>query len=583
MPISVVDEAIAGGCTLLTPEDTREQSLNQLRDAGVPAVADDAARRYRVDELNAQARASKRVDYDVLKAAAEEAFELACQTDEDGGQYEYGMAEALSLLAHRNCMLGEWQVTLSQASQALALLAPFASGPITAELYDSVGWTHFYMGDYVEALHHLMRSLEVAEAIGDRSMQAHALDRIANVNASSGHPDVALEAQERALAIHRDLGDELGEAIVLNNVAYTLRDVGDLDSALSCAQKSLEYCERTDRPYLHVGVLDTMAEMNLALGRIDAAEEYAAKALEMAREQANEPDETNCLMALGRIAVARGDLARATELLEGAAALALRRGQSVEQFECHRLLSDAYERRGDNRESLRHFKRFHELKEAKINGETESRLANLRVQHQVESARKDAEILRLRGLALEREVERRKIAQAELEAQASLDPLTGLFNRRHLEVLSEELNIALASGRPVSLMMFDIDGFKRINDSYGHGAGDRVLVTIAGELTRNARRADVPCRYGGDEFLVLLIDMDAHAAGAAAERLREVVSASPVSYDGSEIPVTISAGVASADLDRNTPLNELIERADKALYAAKQGGRDRVVVYGRDV
>jgi len=518
-----------------------------------------------------------------LRTLAEEAFELACQTDAEGGQYEYGMADALSLLAHRNCMWGEWQQSLSQASQALALLSQLPPDFITAEVYDSIGWAHFYMGDYVEALHHLMRSLEVADLIGDRSMQAHALDRIANVNASSGHPDVALEAQERALAIHRELGDALGEAIVLNNIAYTLRDLGDLDSALECAEKSLAYCETLHRPYLHVGVLDTLAEMHLSLGHIDAAEGFSTLALHMARDQGSEPDETNSLMALGRIAVARGDLEQAIEMLGGALEVASRRGQSVEEFECHKLLSETYEKLGDERSALLHFKSYHDLKQSRVNGETESRLANLRVRHQVETARKDAEILRLRGLALEREVERQRIAQAELEAQASLDPLTGLFNRRHLAVLSEELDIALGAGRPVSLMMFDIDHFKRINDSCGHGMGDRVLVKIANELTRNARRADVPCRYGGDEFLVLLIDMDAYAAGAAAERLREAVSVAPLRCEGNEIAVTISAGVASADLDRRTTLGELIERADKALYAAKQGGRDRVMVYGRDV
>ena len=326
-----------------------------------------------------------------------------------------------------------------------------------------------------------------------------------------------------------------------------------------------------------------MAEMHLTLGHIDEAEEYSTQALAMARDYNSEPDETNCLTALGRIAMARGDLVKATQLLDAALGVAERLSQSVEEFECHRLLSDAYERRGDTVEALAHFKRYHELKELRVNGETESRLANLRVSHQVETARKDAEILRLRGLALEREVARQKIAQAELEAQASLDPLTGLYNRRHLGVLSEELAVALASGRPVSLMMFDIDRFKRINDTYGHAAGDRVLVDIAAELTGNARRSDVPCRYGGDEFLVLLIDMDTHAAGAAAERLRQVVSAMPIAYEGAEVGVTISAGVASADLDRSSTLQELIEQADKALYAAKQGGRDRVVVFGRDL
>ena len=198
--------------------------------------------------------------------------------------------------------------------------------------------------------------------------------------------------------------------------------------------------------------------------------------------------------------------------------------------------------------------------------------------YQLESAKKDAEIHRLRSLALEREVEERKVAQARLEAQASLDPLTGLFNRGHLIVLAEEMRLALAQGRPVSLMMFDIDRFKQVNDTFGHLAGDRVLVAITKELTEHCRETDVPCRYGGDEFLVLLIGLETGAARKAAERLRERIAATPVPYGDAQIGVTISAGVSSAHAGEETTLDMLIERADRALYAAKQGGRDRVVV-----
>ena len=116
----------------------------------------------------------------------------------------------------------------------------------------------------------------------------------------------------------------------------------------------------------------------------------------------------------------------------------------------------------------------------------------------------DAEIQRLRTLALEREVEERRVAQARLEAQASLDALTGLFNRTHLEVLAEETRLTLASDRPVSLLMLDIDHFKSINDRYGHTAGDHVLAGAAEMLRENARASDVPCRYGGDGLTVIL-------------------------------------------------------------------------------
>lgn len=536
-----------------------------------------------VDDLNRRAHEARRVDYELLRRLAEEAFEIACQPGSDGEQYEYGMASALSLLANRSCTIGEWSTAISQCSQALALIANMPPDSLLAEIYDSIGWAHYYMGDYVEALHHLMKSLRVSEVVGDRSLQAHALDRIGSVNSSAGHSLEALESQDRALEIHRDLDDPLGEAIVLNNVAYTLLDIGDSETALGCAKLALDYCNRVDMPYLTVGVLDTLADIYLSLGDLDEASGLSESALVMAREHRLEPDEANILRSLGEIASLRGEHEQGIELVQQALAIAERRSQHVEEFECQRLLSEIHERAGDAASALAHFKQYHEIQKSKLNGETESRLASLRVEHQVQTARKDAEILRLRSLALEREVERQKIAQVELEAQASLDPLTGLFNRRHLTVLAEELSIATRMGRPVSLMMFDIDHFKQINDSLGHGTGDRVLIAIAQQITANARRSDVPCRYGGDEFLVLLIDMDTQGAGDAAERLREAVSSSPIEADSGAIRVTISAGVASAEPGGQTTLDDLIERADKALYAAKQAGRDRVIVYGRDI
>ena len=114
-------------------------------------------------------------------------------------------------------------------------------------------------------------------------------------------------------------------------------------------------------------------------------------------------------------------------------------------------------------------------------------------------------------------------------------------------MLGEELQRAVAEDRPVSLMIFDIDRFKRVNDSHGHRAGDQVLVSVARELSRNARDTDTPCRYGGDEFLVLLAGMDSQAAGRAAERLRTAVSDTPVRFGDVAIAVTISVGVASIE------------------------------------
>jgi diguanylate cyclase (GGDEF)-like protein len=126
--------------------------------------------------------------------------------------------------------------------------------------------------------------------------------------------------------------------------------------------------------------------------------------------------------------------------------------------------------------------------------------------------------------------------------------------------------------------MFDIDRFKKINDTYGHVAGDRVLVSITHQISANFRQSDVACRYGGDEFLVLLMGMDEEGAHRVSERLREIIAASPVSFGNARIPVTISGGIATATGDDAVSLESLIERADRALYAAKQAGRDRIML-----
>jgi len=251
----------------------------------------------------------------------------------------------------------------------------------------------------------------------------------------------------------------------------------------------------------------------------------------------------------------------------------------VELSECCQLLATVWERESDFERALGYYQRFHELRESHLSEASNTRIAELRVSYELENARKDAEILQLRSLALERQVEESRIAHARLAARASLDALTGLYNRGHLPALETELAAALVTGEPASLLVLDVDRFKEINDSHGHLAGDRVLIQIARTLKRNARTTDMPVRYGGDEFLVLLVGLDAEAAFALAERLRLAIAEVNVKHDSSVLRATVSVGVATADADTQG-LSALIARADNALYSAKKAGRDRSVVDG---
>jgi diguanylate cyclase (GGDEF)-like protein len=166
----------------------------------------------------------------------------------------------------------------------------------------------------------------------------------------------------------------------------------------------------------------------------------------------------------------------------------------------------------------------------------------------------------------------------QLEKLATTDGLTGLFNRRHfLKLAGAEWCRFRRHGRPVALLILDVDLFKSINDRFGHGVGDQVIAHVAALCRDGRRAADVVARIGGEEFAILLPETEHDAARVVAERLRELVEASPLVTDERNLAVTVSIGVAEARTALGG-VDELIKEADRALYMAKRGGRNRVVM-----
>ncbi len=172
--------------------------------------------------------------------------------------------------------------------------------------------------------------------------------------------------------------------------------------------------------------------------------------------------------------------------------------------------------------------------------------------------------------------------QMKLAEGALQDALTGLYNRRHFEDrLVSELSAAQRHGRPVSLLLCDIDHFKSINDDYGHLAGDETLKMVAFVLRGAVRKEDVLARYGGEEFVVIARETALKGAQALAERVRRAVEKSRCAWQGRDLGVTVSVGVTVSiglsEFVEGLSDRELLEVADRALYLAKQGGRNRVV------
>lgn len=171
-----------------------------------------------------------------------------------------------------------------------------------------------------------------------------------------------------------------------------------------------------------------------------------------------------------------------------------------------------------------------------------------------------------------------QVANESLERLAVTDGLTGLFNHRHFrERLDQELERALRYRLPLSCMIFDVDNFKKCNDTYGHLTGDSILREIAERTRRCVRKSDVCARYGGEEFVVLMPQTALDGAMAEAERIRDLVAANAFHGMPADSHVTVSIGVAVLDFDAMLVSEDLLRAADQALYQAKRSGKNRVV------
>jgi diguanylate cyclase (GGDEF)-like protein len=260
-------------------------------------------------------------------------------------------------------------------------------------------------------------------------------------------------------------------------------------------------------------------------------------------------------------------------------------------MELHRVLADACEQTGDPRAALACMRQAHALYEQLVGRSARARYIALEVGHQLATAQRERDVAvnsaqsieddrhRLADLnaALQAQIAQTELLHAQLRDQALSDPLTGLHNRRYLfEVAPGMLDLARRQAKALCVVLIDLDHFKLLNDTFGHQAGDRVLRRFATLMREMLRRSDVVCRHGGEEFVAVLPDIDGDGAQALLARLLEAVQSLPPEPGQRRTPnASFSAGIALFPR-HGVNLEQLLSRADRALYAAKNGGRARI-------
>ncbi len=526
--------------------------------------------RDRIDRLNAEAWGYRFSDLQRCLRLSHKASELSERFD-----YHSGKAYALRNLGFCAYASSEYEKALELLAQGTSLGRNLDDDALVRDCLNFTAAAYASLGDYEAASGIAQAAYHLSQTLDDVPGQVYGLMNLGILYHQLGRHEASLETQLEALTKSREINDQARETAVLINLGTSYVGLKRYTEAVQTLREALALAERLGLTERKTHILVNLGE---ALGYQGAFDE-ALEALERARVLIGDdgPREglVHCLLNEGTIHLGRGAPEAAIQTLEGGLSEAVAIGSKALEFQLHERLAQAHKDAGHHARALEHFERFHQLERQVRDQESERKLRAFTAQHEIEKAQATAEIERLRNVELALALEALEVKSQELEQLVVRDPLTNLYNRRHLETaLSLEYAQAKAADRPLPLAMLDVDDFKQINDRFSHQLGDEVLIVVAELIRANLRDADIAARYGGEEFVLVLPNTTTEHALKICERVRHVVEMHAWASVHPDLRVTISLGLAC---DSSLSSHEkLLSAADANMYQAKRMGKNRL-------
>lgn len=494
-------------------------------------------------------------------------------------------AEAVERSVFPYLSTGRLREALQAALRGVELYRGLGDPFWTCGALNSLGLCYDFLSDHARALEMYQEGLRLAREHNPPTVAA-ILANIGRLYVERSEYAEARRCFEQSLALslkYRRHGDT---ATQYHNLGVTLSELGEYAQAVECFQKTLTLERQAGSTRIISECLNNLGDVHRSHGEFRQARTCYEEALQLSRESGYEYASALHLHSLAILHLHPDNTDRdetlGMELLTAALELSERLELRRERSRLLRTHSDIQSRRQQFKEALESFKAHHELEHTLNSRATEERLALLRVSWEVDQARRDAEIARLRNVELAEALAQaealRKVAEHEREVArhlARIDALTGIFNRRVLEEkAAEEHERARRYSHPLSMCLMDIDFFKRVNDDFSHQVGDEVIRRVANLLTQGLRTSDTVARYGGEEFAIVLPETPHELALATCERLRRSIELHAWEEVSPGLVITASFGICS---DLNLSNHEkMFAFADKKLYEAKHLGRNRV-------
>ena len=509
-------------------------------------------------------------------------------------------AQALALLAHQYPRLGRLTASARHATEALALAERLGDDGLLADALTSQCFVYGQLLMGRDALESGMKALAAARRAGDPVREAWALNRVSVAYSSLENPAQACASTEQALEIAAHSGAPEVLFSCHNNLAYFwLRRVEDaralgsdatvlaeaLASACRTAEQATDLARQSGSPFQVAVAASNLVSALLAGGRLDEALPLLNEFGHIAHDHGYGTLAVEADVQRAVFLRLKGEPQQAARILEALLNAATEPPPKLRRL-LIRSLYETHKACGQYREALGWLEALvgldRQLSRDNLMLQTEVILIRDQVaqaQARADSAAADARRERARAAHLESEQQRLREHAMALDRAAHEDVLTGLHNRRHAEfALPLLVEGARMASQVISVATLDVDHFKRINDTHGHAVGDAVLQQLAQLLRHRLRSADLMARIGGEEFLAVLVGIAPPQAAEICERLRLAVAEHDWVAITPGLLVRISVGIAGGSLQPQEQGDGLLERADRALYAAKRGGRNRVHV-----
>lgn len=578
-----------------------------------------------IDDLIQQARDLRMKNTRSALELAHTARSLALMID-----YQKGLAYSLHLICLCRFILADDGDLLNDAFQVLSLFEGLSDQSGTANAHNLLAIIHKRRNQLADAMDHFQRSLSLRREIDDPTGQSISLNNIGLLHRIESRWDLALDCLFQALQLAEASDDPESASYALANIAMVYFETSEYERARRFAQRGLDLNHGTNDRALDSTLLTLLGKIHHRLTEPDPAIDCLTRSLEISRQTGNINDEGDALLALGLVYQDLQQFHKSDETLRSALEImqrmnsrndeaevlyaigcgfqkqgnlrtalnvlqqslnAAQDGQLTEQIQdVHLQMAGIHEALGEFQPALQHFRTYHEIVTRSQCGEVTRRVRDMTSTWELQHDPGQSKISELSEalLALRNADEKNAALLNRLQKQAELleqlareDGLTGVANRRWLDLkLAQEFERAQRFGHSLSIALIDIDDFKLVNDRFSHPVGDAALVKVASLMRDLLRAVDVIGRYGGEEFLLILVETDRKRAQTVCDRLLRSVS----EYDWNTVhpglhQITLSIGIVShipVVGPEFESIVQMVERADTLMYNAKRQGKNRI-------